>query len=84
MYSNLSSSCPAQVLAPPLQRGLYPFFSFSEQRLGDLLEHSAGVRCDTLSAQWENGVEEVEGEGTDEDFIVVHCKTSLDPVDENT
>lgn len=79
----------SQLLAPPRQRGLYPFFSFSPRKLGDLLEHSAGVQFATLAGRRMNGLEEVgeeveDGEEHDEDFILVDCMTNIGSNEENT
>ncbi len=51
------------------------------------MEHSAGVQFGTLAGRRLNGVEDVgeevgEGEEDEEDFIVVHCRTSVDTLDD--
>lgn len=50
------------------------------------MEHSASVQFATLASRTLNGLEDTEADDTDdgEDFIVVHCTTSLDPDDEVT
>ena len=73
-----------QVLAPPLQRGVYPFFTFCEQSQEDALDKSVRMQLGSLtSGRYDgsrNGVEAVDGGGRgkggvvdDEDFVVVDC-----------
>jgi len=64
------------VLAPPLQRGVYPFFSFSDQQLGSVLETSMAMQVESLTPRTSLLQHHQQHE---EDFVVVDCRTHSGP-----
>lgn len=76
-----------KVLAPPLQKGVYPFFSFSDQCLEDVLEASVNMRLGSFMDDFMFGEPSPQGKKSqwwgrkgdnfsfheDEDFVVVEC-----------
>lgn len=80
--------CLFQVLAPPKQKGVYPFFTFADVSLGDVIDNTALGQVDisTVASGSHSSKETItvnshsyDIEYTDEDFLVVDCRTnSLD------
>jgi cysteine protease ATG4 len=73
------------VLAPPKQKGVYPFFTFADLSLGDVIEDATLGQVD-ISTVGSDGTHSSRGYDTvdtrsfdnysDEDFLVVECRTN--------
>ena len=80
--------CPLlQVLAPPKQKGVYPFFTFADLSLSDVIDNSALAQVDisTVGSGSSHGSRGYNADDShsfdvdfspDEDFLVVDCRTS--------
>ena len=87
MWSNdpasLHVGCP-QVLAPPKQKGVYPFFTFADMSMGDVITDSALRQVDisTLgsgSSHQSHNTSDSRSLGadySDDEFLVVECRTN--------
>ena len=70
------------MLAPPKQKGVYPFFTFCDLSLRDVIDDSAIGQVDISTvgrgSQGRNMVESrPETDYMDEDFLVVECRTNV-------
>jgi cysteine protease ATG4 len=75
------------VLAPPKQKGVYPFFTFADLSLSDVIDNSALAQVDisTVGSGSSHGSRGYNADDShsfdvdfspDEDFLVVDCRTS--------
>ena len=68
-----------QVLAPPLQRGVYPFFSFSDQHLGSVLDSSMAMQLGSITPESSPHETTQHEQNQEESFVVVECRTHSPP-----
>ena len=73
------SSIGPQVLAPPLQRGVYPFFSFSDQHLGSVLDSPVAMQLGTITPERSHHKTTSHEQQNEESFVVVECRTHSPP-----
>ena len=87
MWSNDPAPCHVvrpQVLAPPKQKGVYPFFTFADMSMGDVITDSALGQLDisTLgsgSSHQSHNTGDSRSLGadySDDEFLVVECRTN--------
>ena len=78
--------CP-QVLAPPKQKGAYPFFTFADLSMSDVIDDAAMGHVDistlgsnsTQSSGHGNETRDprsLDADYSDDDFLVVECRTN--------
>ena len=72
-----------KVLAPPKQKGVYPFFTFADKSIGETLDTSVDMQLGNFTGNslqmYHDGMDDFDFRNTpsdDEDFVVVDCKVS--------
>ena len=76
MRTILYDLCTLQVVSPPLQRGHYPFFTFSDGRESSVVVPPPSSTF-TLSIRRESDTMD---SGNDDDFVVIECASNRSPV----
>ena len=60
-----------QLLVPPMQLGVYPFFTFSDKRLSHVMGACQGLEFDSLSDEYTS----LNITGPQEEFVVLDYRT---------